>query len=247
MRTESPDEIGRPVRPFISRNGQISLLRRIHARRKHALLLGASGVGKTLLVNHLKGQLDLLVCPESEHLGSVCRSLEIELGLDTGQLKLVERKNRLLGALATAKRTVVFDGVVWTTPKLSSFLEMVMKRVPTWICARSDYSWDIGHFWTLLVRFEKVELHPFHLAETRELVAAAAEAKQIPSQTRGIAEWLHRRSKGIPRVLDELFEELAKNSYDLSSVHSLRRLDLDRRIREVFPMLPSNAPGQTHD
>jgi predicted ATPase len=221
--------------PFACRKKEVSRLQRLHAQRKHALVLGPAGVGKTALVNHLKEKLGLLICPQSEHFGSICESLETQLGFAADDLKLPQRKKRLMRVLAEARRTVAFDGVTWTTPKLSSFLEGVMERVPIWICARSEHSWDIGHFWTLLIRFEKIELHPLRPAETRELVIAAIEAGQIPPETLNIAAWLHYRSNGIPLILRELFEELAADTYDLGNPHALRRLDLDRRIHEIFP------------
>ena len=109
-----------------------------------------------------------------------------------------------------------------------------------WICTRSEHSWDIGHFWTWLVRFEKIELQAFQPAETRELVMAAIQAGQIPGEAMKIVEWLHHRSHGRPLILRELFEELAAHSYDLSNTHALRRLDLDRRIHEIFPVRTEN-------
>src|SRR5208282_5161999 len=157
MKRSNSDEIRKPMLPFVCRKKEASRLQRLHAQRKHALVLGPAGVGKTALVNHLKVKLDLLVCPQSEHFGSICESLETQLGLAAGDLKLPQRKQRLRRALAEAGRTVVFDGVNWTTPKLSSFLELAMERVPIWICTRSEHSWDIGHFGTWLVRFGKIE------------------------------------------------------------------------------------------
>lgn len=228
-------EIHKLALPFVCRKKESSRLQRLHAERKHVLILGSTGIGKTALVNHLSEELDLILCPQSEHLGSICESLEAQLGLFQDDLKLPQRKNRLLRELAKTKRIVVFDGVTWTNPKLSSFVECVMERVPIWICARSEHSWDIGHFWTLLVRFEKIELHPFHPAETRELLAAVVEANQIPREALNIGDWLHHRSQGNPRILRELIEELATNIYDLNNPHALRRLDLDRRIHEIFP------------
>ncbi len=222
--------------PFVGREKEAALLRRLHAQRRHVLILGPAGVGKSALLAHLRGQLPLLLCPHSEHLGDICDRLEMELGLDTGDLKLVPRKRRLRQALAEAGKTVVFDGLGWTTPKLSSFLETVSGRVPVWIATRSEHPWDIGHFWTLLVRFERVEVHPFHLAETQALVEAAVKRGIIPPDTLRIVEWLQRRSAGSPLVLREVFEELATGHYDLSSPHALRRLDLDRRIHEVLPV-----------
>jgi hypothetical protein len=210
-------------------------LEQLHCRHKHALILGALGVGKTALVDQLKGKLSLLVSAESEHLVQIFDCLEAQLKMPSSSLKIPQRKRRLLHALTEAQQTVVFDGVKWITPKLSSFLTCVMERAPMWICSRSEHPWDIGHFWTWLVRLETVRLQEFRPAETREFVTAAVEAGQIPVVAKDIVEWMHRRSSGSPLVLRELCEELATNRYDLTNPHALRRLDLDRRIHEVFP------------
>ena len=47
--------------------------------------------------------------------------------------------------------------------------------------------------------------------------------------------------KRVVGNLRELLEELATGRYDLSSPEALRRLDLDRRIHEVFPGAGSGA------
>jgi hypothetical protein len=69
------------------------------------------------------------------------------------------------------------------------------------------------------------------------------QAGIIPAKVRNIAEWLHRRSAGSPLVLRELFEELATGKYDLANPYALRRLDLDRRIHEIFPASNPVADG----
>ena len=162
--------------------------------------------------------------------------IEPQLGLTPAELKLLERKKRLREALGTAGRVVVFDGVGWTGPKISSFFESVAERAPVWICTRSEHPWDIGHFWPLLARFARVEVHPFSLSETQALVVAAVRAGGIPPRAQEIVGWLQRRSGGVPLVLRELLEEVATGKYDLASPSALRRLDLDRRIHEVFPL-----------
>lgn len=220
--------------PFVGRQKEAAHLARLHAQNKPALVLGPAGAGKTSLVNRLKEALGLLVSPHSGRLVAICESLEAGLGLPPGKLKLPQRKQRLLGALAGAHRTVVFDGVGWTTPKLSSFLAGVMERTPVWICTRSEHAWNIGHFGTRLGRFEKVELQPFHPAETRALAAATVEAGLVPRAALNVVAWLHHRSNGSPLVLRELFVEMAARHYDLRHPHALRRLELDRRIHGVL-------------
>jgi hypothetical protein len=222
--------------PFVARRKEIARLSELHAGLKHALILGPAGVGKSALVAHLRDSLALLVSPRSAHWGEICDGLEPQLGLVPTEPNLLQRKQRLRESLRGAGRTVVFDGVGWTTPKLSSFFERIAQGAPVWICARSEHSWDIGHFWPLLVRFARVELHPFPMSETQEMVEAAVKARIIPAEAGTIVEWLHRRSAGRPLVLRGLFEELATGKYDLSSPYALRRLDLDRRIHEIFPV-----------
>jgi hypothetical protein len=223
------------VFPFVGRQKEMARLCELHAQRRHVLILGPAGVGKSALVGELRERLSLLVSARSAHLGEICEGLEPQLGLTPAGLKLLERKKRLREALGAAGRAVVFDGVGWTGPKVSSFLEGVTERAPVWICTRSERPWDIGHFWPLLARFARVEVHPFSLSETQALVEAAVRIGGIPPRALKIVGWLQRRSAGSPLVLRELLEELATGRYDLSSPEALRRLDLDRRIHEVFP------------
>lgn len=221
--------------PFVGREKEIERLRELHRQRKHVLIVGAEGIGKSALVEHLRESLSLRLCPVSERLSEICDSLERECGFEAGGLHLVRRKNRLLKALKGTKRPVVFDGLSWTTPKLSSFIENVSERVPVWLCVRSEHSWDIGHAWPLLARFERVDLKPFHPGETLLLLDAAASSHIVPADTLQIVEWLHRHAAGNPKVLRELLEEITRGHYNLSQPLALRRLDLDRRIHRVFP------------
>jgi hypothetical protein len=239
MQTTASNEASPGLDPFVSRAKEIARLTELHAKRKHVLILGMAGMGKSALVRQVCGRLNLVVSGNSEHLGEICDGLEREVGLDSGGLKLLQRKQRLQEALWAAERAVVFDGVGWTGPKVTSFFESLTQRVPVWICTRSEHPWDIGHIWPLLVRFERVELKPFARAETEELVALALAARAVPAGVEQIVDWLWRRSGGSPLILRELLGALARGHYDLTSRAALRRLDLDRRISELFPERPS--------
>ena len=219
--------------PFVGRKKEIAELQRLLFQRKHALILGSAGIGKSALVAHLHQCQSMIVCAQSETLGGICDRLEIELNSPAPHLPLVRRKNRLIKILAEAWRTVVFDGVGWTTPKVSSFFGSVMERVPIWICARSELAPNIGHFWPLLARFEKVELRPFRFSETNALLNAAVESGQVPPSAEPYARQLHRLSGGLPRALLELLEQFAASHYDLSRRTGLQLLELDRRIKNL--------------
>ena len=236
MQTASATDQLASALPFVGRRKEVSRLKQLHARRKHVLILGPAGVGKSALLAHLRGQLPLLLCPRSEHFGEICDSLEMELGLNAADLKLVQRKQRLRAALAGAGKTVVFDGLGWTTPKLSSFLESVMDRVPVWLCARTPHPWDIGHIWPLLFRFEKIELQPFHLSETRALIKACVEKGCLPSAALGVVDRLQHLAHGLPQILGGLIEGLASGRYHPEDPFEMKLLDLDRRIHELAPM-----------
>jgi len=233
--------------PFVARTKEITLLQRLHAQRKHVLILGAEGIGKSALVARLRLSLRLCVCPASERLSEICEALERELGLDAGELHLIARKNRVLKSLKGTKRAVVFDGASWTTPKLASFIENVSERAPVWLCVRSERPWDIGRIWPLLVRFEHVELKPFHPGESLLLVEAAVRGKMVPVDTLNIIEWLHRHAGGNPKILSKLLEEIARGQYDLSNPLALQRLNLDRRIHEIFPLAMIKKEARNRD
>lgn len=222
--------------PFVARTKERAQLRCLHAQCKNVLILGPAEVGKSALVAHLRETLPLGLCSQSETLGEICSNLETELNSRAPHLPLVQRKNRLLKTLAETRRTVVFDGVSWTAPKISSFLESAMERAPVWICARSEIAGDIGHFWPLLARFEKIELRPFHFSETRALLDAVVESGEIPASVLPFARRLHRLSGGLPLVLCELLEQFVADHYDLSHRAGWQLLELDRRINHLRPV-----------
>jgi energy-coupling factor transporter ATP-binding protein EcfA2 len=223
--------------PFIGRRIEMVKLRRLHARGAHVLVVGPEGVGKSAMVNHLRKSLPLVICGNSESLGEICRNLEMDLNSTAPRLPLVQRKNRLLKMLAETGQTVVFDGVSWTTPRISSFLERVMELGPVWICARSELARDIGHFWPLLARLATVKLRPFHFSETSAVLGAAIESGQIPPSVEPFARSLHQLARGLPLTLCELLEQFAAGHYDLSRRAGWQLLETDRRIKKLPPLV----------
>jgi ABC-type phosphate/phosphonate transport system ATPase subunit len=83
------------VFPFVGRQKEMARLCELHAERKHVLVLGPAGVGKSALVEHLREQLSLLVSARSAHLGEICEGMEPQLRVNPSGLRLLLRKQRL--------------------------------------------------------------------------------------------------------------------------------------------------------
>jgi len=83
------------VFPFVGRQKEMARLCEVHAERKHALILGPAGVGKSALVGQARERLSLLVSARSAHLGEICEGLEPQLGLEPAGLRLLQRKQRV--------------------------------------------------------------------------------------------------------------------------------------------------------
>ena len=78
--------------PFVGRETEIERFRQLHKQRKHVLILGAEGMGKSALVAHLRESLGLRVCPASERLSAICEALERGFDLEAGDLHLVRAR-----------------------------------------------------------------------------------------------------------------------------------------------------------
>jgi ABC-type phosphate/phosphonate transport system ATPase subunit len=89
-------------------------LRVLYARRKHVLIVGAEGIGKTALLRQVGHSCSILLCEETSSLRRICDSLERQLGWTHSKLIVVERKNQLLAYLERRGELVAFDQVALT-------------------------------------------------------------------------------------------------------------------------------------
>jgi hypothetical protein len=218
---------------FFGREREIDELRTLYALRKHVLVVGPAGIGKTALVRQIRQRCPVLVCEETSSLRRICDSLERQLGWSHHKLNVIERKNRLLAHLIRRGEPVAFDHVAHSVPRVARFIAHLAEQIPIWIACRSDRPDEIGHIWPELYRFARIELTPLSEVETRMLVDEAVAQGNIQADARKHADDLHRMSGGNPRILEEMLIELAAREYKIESSFGLELLDLDRRIHEV--------------
>jgi len=218
---------------FTGREKEMERLRSLYRERKHVVIVGRAGIGKTALLRQLRQSCPLLLCEETSSLRRICDGLERQLGWKHYKMNVVERKNRLLAYAQRRGEPVALDHLALTPPRVSRFVEHLAERVPVWIACRSTLADDIGHVWQHLYKFERVELEPLTPNETRVLVEAAIDLGNIQAEARGHIPQIHRLSKGVPRILEEFLVELAAREYKMDTSFGMHLLDLDRRIQEL--------------
>jgi hypothetical protein len=215
---------------FVGRAKLLSQLNQLYSERKHVLITGPAGIGKTAILKQACSRIQFLTCEQSTNLSRICDDLERQSGFRDHNLKIVERKNRLLAYARQWSKPVAFDQVAKATPRVTRFIGKLSDRVPVWIVCRSQYAQEIGHLWELLYKFIQVELPPLTIGETRTVFEVAVASERIQSDVLGHVTQLHHLCRGNPRTLEQLLVELAARRYRVNDTAGFHLLEIDREI-----------------
>jgi hypothetical protein len=205
----------------------------LYAKRKHVLIVGTQGIGKTALLRQVNQSCPMLLCEDTSNVRRICDSLERQLGWTHCKLNVIERKNRLLAYVERRGEPVAFDQAALTPPRVARFIGRLADHIPVWIACRSDRSKEIGRVWEHLYKFTRIELAPLTRGETSALIENAVAQRNIQTDAREHIAYLHQLSKGVPRILEELLIELAARKYRIDSAFGRHLLELDRRIHKI--------------
>lgn len=219
---------------FAGRRRELAQLNSFYVQRKHVLIIGPAGIGKSALLQQVRLHFPFLLCEETSKLSRICDGLERQLGWTHYKLNIIERKNRLLTYIERRGEPTVFDHVAQTPPRIARFMAHLSAHVPIWIACRSDAPNDIGRIWEYLCDFVRIHISPLTTAETRLLIEQTVNKGVIQGDMLNQATLLHQLSKGNPRILEELLIELSTRKYKMGTPFGRRLLDLDRRIQEII-------------
>ncbi len=218
---------------FVGRGHELAQLREAHLRRRHVLVIGAAGIGKSALLRQARQQYPILICEETSTLRRIFESLERQFGWTYRKMNVIERKNRLLPYLARRAEIVALDSVAHTPPRVARFIHNLIERVPVWISCRSEQPTEIGAVWESLARFEHIELRPLVRSESAAIIQSAVNSRRVPTSIKDFIPALHRIAQGNPRALEELLIELATRDYRLERPFERNLLALDRPIHHL--------------
>jgi hypothetical protein len=217
---------------FVGRQPLLDRLAAMWRKGKLILLQAPTGAGKSMLIAKLSESCPILYAPRCNCLGAFLDDLEPQARLERGELKIAARVHRLVKHLPKLRTTLVIDNVEQVPPRVAHLVRVLMGAMPVWLVARSSLPAEMGHVWPYLFAFQRVDLRPFSLAETRAFLTAAPfrgdRGELLAASLR-----LHRLSAGHPATLAALVDELSRRTYDLRTMEGLHLLALHARITRV--------------
>ncbi|MGO9403246.1 MAG: AAA family ATPase [Terriglobales bacterium] len=234
------------------RDAELEQIRQLVLRRRSFLLHGPAGVGKTLLLKHLAGEVPGMVyCDESSSSQTVFRKLAA--GLFAGKNRHVLQacgpsgRNAIQDKSAVAIRGIVADalreGSYWIvldhlkTPSQS--FAAGLKDVCNWTTtplvavARSAHMEDAGFLLPMFSdRSDKYALRDFDSETAREFATRTAQEMHLKAanQDEAIQKIVHY-SKGSPGAIIAMLHMAASPKYVTEQHVKLSPLYIDFRLR----------------
>ncbi len=234
------------------RDAELEQLRQLISRRRSFLLHGPAGVGKTLLLKHLAGEVpEMVVCDESSTSQTVFRTLAAGLfarknrrvlqACGTSRLNAIKDKSAVsirgivADALREASYWIVLDHLKSPSQSFAASLKDVCNgtATPLIAVARSAHMEDVGFLLPMFSdRSEKYPLRNFDSDTAGEFAMRAAQEMRLNAANRDEAiQKIVHYSKGNPGAIRAMIEMAASPKYVTGQHVKLSPLYIDFRLR----------------
>jgi hypothetical protein len=234
------------------RDAELEQLRQFVFRRRSFLLHGPAGVGKTLLLKHLAGEVpEMVYCDESSSSQTVFRSLARELfvkknhqvvkACGTGGLNALKDKSAVsirgivTEALHAGNHWIVLDHLQSPSQSFAAAVKDLCNRTESCLIAvaRSAHMEDAGFLLPMFSdRSEKFALRNFDSDTAREFAVQSAQQMQLSAANRDEAiDKIVYYSKGNPVAIVAMLQMAASPKYVAQQQVKLSPLYIDFRLR----------------
>jgi len=224
---------------LIGKEKECAAITDLISRRKHIIIFGAEGVGKTAIINKvLSNQNSLKQHLYSQESGTLKEAL-INLVLSDSDVhgnidekNILALKKTLYPILDRKPEYIIFDHIGRVEPKYYSFLEYLIEReAPLIIIAKGIDKKSIGHLRFILHNFEKIEISNFDRSRSDSLIEYyihefSIKVAQLDNFKRGVFHF----SNGNPKIIKQLCSLARDTKYQKKGFIDVKLIDLDRRI-----------------
>jgi DNA polymerase III delta prime subunit len=233
------------------RDAELEQLRQLVSRRRSFLLHGSAGVGKTLLLKHLAGELpEMVYCDESSSSQTVFRNLAVGLfarknrrvlqACGTSGLNAINDKSAVsirgivTEALREASHWIVLDHLKSSSQSFAASLKDVCNWTATPLIAvsRSAHMEDVGFLLSMFSdRSEKYALRNFDSDTATEFAVRNAQEMHLNAVNRDeVIQKIVQYSKGSPGAIIAMLHMAASPKYVTQQHVKLSPLYIDFRL-----------------
>jgi AAA ATPase-like protein len=232
------------------RDAELEELRQLLSRHRSFLLYGGAGVGKTLLLKHLAGEVaEVLYCDDSPSSQTVFRTLAAELfakknhhvseACGTGGLNAIKDKSAVslrgvvTEGLREASYWIALDHLHSPSQSFAAALKDLCGRTATPLVAvaRSAHMEDVGFLLPMFSdRSAKFALRNFDSDTAKEFAVQIAREMQLKAANREEAiEKIVQYSKGNPGAIVAMLQMAVSPKYVAQQHVKLSALYIDFR------------------
>ena len=225
---------------LIGREHECQRLSDLMRNRKHVLVLGEAGVGKSAILNQTLTDGVVKNFLYSRHSATLKEALVNLVGAAVGGKELAKQniltlKKTCYRLLDNRPEYAVFDHVAWVERRFYAFLTYLRERnLPLIIATREPGKDNLGHLWMGLYDFEVLEVQNLDPTKTAQLVEDHITKLHLAiDETADFKKEIFNASHGNPRIIQELCHLAPNEEYRAKGYIDVRLMDLDRRIRNA--------------
>jgi hypothetical protein len=230
----------RRVPMFIGREHECQRLSDLMRNRKHVLVLGEDGVGKSAILNHTLADGVLKKFLYSKHSTTLKEALVNLVGAAVGGKELAKQniltlKKTCYRLLDNRPEYAVFDHVARVERRFYAFLTYLRERnLPLLIVTRQPGKDNLGHLWMGLYDFEVLEVKNLDPTKTAQLVDNHITKLNLEiDEAADFKKEIFKMSQGNPRIIQDLCRLARNEKYRAKGYVDVKLMDLDRRISSI--------------
>jgi hypothetical protein len=163
---------------FVGRKNEINQLLAAISQRRHVVISGNPGIGKSALLEQVGKRVPLLIRNSSQKIRHITANLgETFCAPSTASF---QGFNALVSRIRTNDQPIAFDNLEELPTEIIALIPELVESVPIWIVVRSEPSQGLGRIGDLLGEFAHLKMPPLRNRDLRVFLARATVKGILP-------------------------------------------------------------------